>query len=115
KGKKKEIEKEIYIMDFDGRRVEKLTDFNSVVLSPSISSDNSKLMFSVITSKKQISSKKVRLIKNIDLKMLDLRTKKVQTVSELPGINSGAIFSATGNQIYLTLSFSGNADIYEMD
>lgn len=111
----KEIEKELYIMDFDGRRVDKLTNFNSVVISPSISRDNSKIMFSVIAPKKEVSRAKVRTIKNIDLKIYDLKTKQLSTVSDRPGINSGAIFGPTNDIIYLTLSFSGNADIYEMN
>ena len=106
--------KELYIMDFDGNRVEKLTHFNSVVLSPSIAPDNSKIMFSVIASHKEVSRNKVRTIKNIDLKMYDLKTKSFSTISDKPGINSGAIFSSSGDLIYLTLSFKGNADIYEM-
>lgn len=112
---KKDIEKELYIMDFDGRRVDKLTHYNSVVLSPSISQDNSRIMFSVIAAKKVISRSKVKMIKNIDLKILNLKTKKIETVSDKPGINSGAIFGAGGDLIYLTLSFTGNADIYEMN
>jgi TolB protein len=106
--------KELYIMDFDGNRVEKLTHFNSVVLSPSVAPDNSKIMFSVIASHKEVSRNKVRIIKNIDLKMYDLKNKSFSTISDKPGINSGAIFSASGDLVYLTLSFKGNADIYEM-
>lgn len=106
--------KELYLMDFDGNRVERLTNFNSVVISPSVAPDNSKIMFSVIAPHKEVSRNKVRTIKNIDLKMYDLKTKSFSTVSDRPGINSGAIFSASGNVIYLTLSFSGNADVYEM-
>ena len=106
--------KELYIMDFDGNRVEKLTHFNSVVLSPSVAPDNSKIMFSVIASHKEVSRNKVRIIKNIDLKMYDLKNKSFSTISDKPGINSGAIFSSSGDLIYLTLSFKGNADIYEM-
>jgi TolB protein len=112
---KNDIQKELYLMDFDGRRVEKLTDFKSVVISPSISPDNSRIMFSLISAHKEVSRNKVRTIKNNHLKMYDLRSKHISTVSSKPGINSGAIFSARGNSIYLTLSFSGNADIYEMD
>ncbi len=112
---RKDIEKELYIMDFDGRRVEKLTNFNSVVLSPAIAPDNSKIMFSVIATKKEVSRKKVRYVKNIDLKAYDLRTKAFSTISDKPGINSGAIFSSQSNVIYLTLSYTGNADIYEMN
>lgn len=110
----KDTIKELYLMDFDGNRVEKLTNFHSVVLSPSVAPDNTKIMFSVIASHKEVSQNKVRIIKNIDLKMLDLRSKGFSTVSDKPGINSGAIFSASGDMIYTTLSYKGNADIYEM-
>ncbi len=111
----KDIEKELYIIDFDGRRVDKLTDFNSVVLSPSISPDNAKIIFSVIAQKREFANNRSRLVKNIDLKMLDLRTKKLTTVSDRPGINSGAIFGSSQEIIYLTMSYGGNADIYEMN
>lgn len=111
----KDIDKELYIMDFDGRRVDKLTNFNTVLLSPSISSDNSKIMFSIISLKRQMIGGKAHLIKNIDLNQMDLKTKKIKTISDKPGINSGAIFSANNNEIFLTLSFSGNADIYKMN
>jgi len=112
---KKDIEKELYIMDFDGRRVDKLTNFNSVVLSPSISQDNTQILFSVIASKRVVSRNKVNIIKNIDLKVFDLTTKKFDTLSDRPGINSGAIFGGTPDIVYLTLTFSGNADIYELN
>lgn len=111
----KDIEKELYIMDFDGRRVDKLTNFNSMVISPSISMDNSKIMFSLISAQKEISREKVRMIKTNELKILDLRSKKMETVSSRPGLNSGAIFGSSADVIYLTLSFTGNADIYEMN
>jgi len=111
----KEIVKELYIMDFDGRRVEKLTSFNSVVISPSVAPDNSKIIFSLIATHTDVIGKKVRKVKNIDLKSLDLRSKHLSTISDRPGINSGAIFNHAGTAIYFTLSYSGNADIYEMN
>lgn len=114
--KSRDIEKELYIMDFDGRRVEKLTTFNSIVLSPSISPDNTKILFSVIEDKATLSSRnKKKMIKNINLKMYDLLTKKMTTISSKPGLNSGATYSRDPNIIYLTLSQTGNADIYEMN
>lgn len=109
----KDKRKELYIMDFDGNRVERLTHFNSMVLSPSVAPDNSKLMFSLIATHKEMSRNKVRNVKNIDLMMYDLRFKKFSTLSSKPGINSGAVF-ANNDKMYVTLSFSGNADIYEM-
>jgi TolB protein len=111
----KDTVKELYLMDFDGNRVEKLTDFNSVVLSPAVSPDNSKIMFSVIASHKKLFRNKVKITKNIDLKIYDLKNKSISTVTDRPGINSGAIFSASGDLIYMTQTFKGNADIYEMN
>ncbi len=111
----KDTVKELYLMDFDGNRVEKLTNFHSVVISPTVAPDNSKIMFSLIATHKDVSRTQLRITKNIDLKMYDLKSRSFSTVSDKPGINSGAIFSANGKVIYLTLSFSGNADIYEMD
>lgn len=111
----KETFKELYLMDFDGRSVEKLTNFNSIVLSPSFSPDNSKLMFSVIATHSIKQGRKTKLVKNIDLKLMNIETRKLRTLSSRPGINSGAIFSGTEEKIYLTLSYSGNADIYEMN
>jgi len=107
--------KELYMMDFDGNRVDRLTHFNSIVLSPSVSPDNSKIMFSLIASHRQVSNGKVKTIKNIDLKLFDLGTKKFSTLSELPGVNSGAIYSAGGDHAFMTLTHKGNADIYEMN
>lgn len=111
----KDIEKELYIMDFDGRRVDRLTHYNSVVISPAIAPDNSKIMFSVIATHNEVAKNKVRKIKNIDLKVFDMKSKKISTISDRPGINSGAIYSASGDLVYLTLSYGGNADIYEMN
>ncbi len=113
--KGKDTQKELYVMDFDGRRVEKITDFNSIVLSPAVAPDNSKIMFSLIKQKKVVTRKKVHYIKNIDLMTYDLSSKKFDTVSSKPGINSGAIYTGRGNSVYLTLSYGGNPDVYELD
>ncbi len=110
----KDTKKELYSMDFDGRRVERLTFFNSTVISPSVSPDNKNIIFSVIQSHVQ-TDRKNKSTKNIDLMIYNRETKKSITVSGHPGINSGAVYSADGKSIYFTLSKSGNADIYEMD
>lgn len=109
----KNIVKELYIMDFDGRRVDKLTNYNAVVMSPDISPDNSRIMFSLIAPKKVITQAKVSMITQNDLRVYDMKTKTISVVSDKPGINSGAIYTADGDSIYLTMSYGGNADIYE--
>lgn len=112
----KNLKKELYIMDFDGRRKQRLTYTNSLIISPSLSPDNSKILYSVIEGKwRKSSSGKVHKVKNLNLYLMDLKTRKTQLISELDGMNSGAIFSADGKDIYLTLSFAKNADIYKIN
>lgn len=111
-----DIRKELYLMDFDGERKQRLTFNNSMIISPSISPDNSKILYSVMESRWQKGSDgKPNKVKNLNLYLLDLITKKSQVVSNKVGINSGAIFDHSGQNIYLTLSTTGNADIYKMN
>lgn len=110
----KDTRKELYAMDFDGRRVERLTFFNSTVISPSVAPDNSRAIFSVIQDRSSMGNRRQIQTKNIDLREYDFATKKFRTVSNNPGVNSGAVYSADGKSIYFTMTTSGNADIYEM-
>ncbi len=109
--------KEIYIMDFDGARKQRLTHLNSMIISPALSQDNSKILFTIIESKMQPKStgEGLQKVKNLNLHMLDLDSKKTSLISAKKGINSGAIFDKSGENIYLTLSFLKNADIYKMN
>lgn len=114
--KKRDIRKELYIMDFDGARKQRLTYTNSMIISPSVSPDNTKIIYSIIESKWRRSSLgKIHKVKNLNLYLMDLRTKKTRLISDMNGINSGAVFSADGKDIYLTLSHSKNADIYKIN
>ncbi len=116
KGKGANVTKDLYIMDFDGRRVQRLTFRNSIVLSPDISPDNTKILYSVIEEKwkKSRTGRNIKT-KNVNLYMYDLIKRKTVLLSSRAGINSGAIFAADSKSIYLTLSFRGNADIYNMN
>ncbi len=100
--------KELYIMDFDGYNIEKLTSHRGIVLSPAVSADNRKVLYSLIPESK-IG------IKNINLYEVDIATKQTVEISSRKGINSGAIYAGDGKGIYLTLSEKGNANIYYMD
>lgn len=110
----KDTRKELYAMDFDGRRVERLTFFNSTVISPAVSPDNTKVMFSLIQDHRSMGNRKQIQTKNIDLKEYTFSTKKFATIANNPGVNSGGVYSADGKSIYFTMTTSGNADIYEM-
>ncbi len=102
------IIKELYIMDFDGGNKRQLTFHGGTVISPAISIDGKKVLYSLIRSQ----NKKKR---NIDLWIMDLKSKKSKKISSRRGINSGAVFMPDGNNILLTLSHQGNAELYMMN
>lgn len=112
-----DLQKELYIMDFDGARKERLTFLRSMIISPSLSQDNSKVLYTLVEAKwrKATSGDGVQKVKNLNLYMMDLKTKKKTLISSIDGINSGGVFNKTGDSIYLTLSYQRNADIYKMN
>lgn len=113
--RKKQI-KELYIMDFDGQRKQRLTYKQSLIMAPAVSPDNSKILFSAIEEKWQKRPEGgVRKIQNLNLYVLNLKNRKSDLISSKAGINSGAVFNKEGTSIYLTLSHLKNADIYKMN
>lgn len=113
----KKIVKDLYEMDFDGFNKKRLTHLNAMIISPALSHDNKKVLYSIIEHelKKTSSGVGMQKVKNINLYLLNLETKRSKLISNIDGINSGAIFNKTGDSIYLTLSYLKNADIYKMD
>ncbi len=101
------IVKELYIMDFDGKNVKRLTNHGGVVMSPAISQNRKKILYSLI---QQTRSKS----RNNNLYVLDTDTGNSSLVSSRSGINSGAVFMPGDKSIALTLSHTGNAEIYEV-
>jgi TolB protein len=99
--------KEVYMMDFDGKNVTQITNHGGLVMSPSMSDDGHFLVYSLILN---TGGKR-----NNNLYLMDLRTKESHIISNREGINSGAIFLPGGRSIALTLTISGNAEIYEMN
>jgi TolB protein len=92
--------KEIYLMDFDGRNVRQITHHQSICLSPRFSPDGKKIVF---TSYKA---------GNPDLYIKDLRTAEERRVSHYPGLNISPAWSPDGQRLALTLSKDGNPEIY---
>ncbi|MCY4524092.1 MAG: hypothetical protein OXB84_05070 [Halobacteriovoraceae bacterium] len=99
--------KELYITDFDGFNTQRLTAHRGIVISPAISLNRKKIVYSLIDSK--------RRYRNINLYIYDRAKKRTRMVSSRKGINSGAIFTPNGKNLILTLSFLGNAEIYNMN
>ncbi|MDD2707674.1 MAG: biopolymer transporter Tol [Verrucomicrobiae bacterium] len=94
--------KELYVMDYDGYNVMRLTSDNSMVVSPHFSPKGNKIAY---TSYKSAYP---------DVYVSDYPTGSRQAVSRFPGLNSGASFSPDGLRLALTLSKDGNPELYTM-
>ena len=105
--KQKKHIKELYIMDFDGNNVERLTNHQGLVISPAISNNQDKVVYSFISGKNKN--------RRVNLYLLDLVTKKSSLISSLKGLNTGAVFMPDDKDILLTLSHTGNAEIFKMN
>lgn len=104
--KGKHTVKELYMMDFDGKNVRQLTNHGGIAISPAVSPDGRRVVYSLIDNSRN---------RNNNLYLMDLDTKKSEMISNRQGINSGAVFIRDGRSIALTLTMSGNAEIYEMN
>ena len=96
------------MMDFDGRNPVQLTRHRGTVISPALSFDGKKVLYSLILNNRDRN-------RNVNLYVMDLDTKKSRIVSSRKGINSGAVFMPDGEHIALTMSHQGNAEIYALN
>jgi TolB protein len=101
--------KEIYVLDWDGANVNKITTHNSIAISPAWSHSGEKIAYTAFAYHK---SDRVR---NADMFIYDLKTGKRMLVSYRKGINSGAAFLPGDTQLLLTLSKGGSPDIYRIN
>jgi len=97
---KKTGNKEIYLMDYDGYNVQRLTANGSINLNPDFSPNGREIIY---TSYKK---------GNTDLYRRDLFSTAETRISAHPGINITGRWSPDGNRIALALSRDGNAEIY---
>ncbi len=95
--------KEVYVMDYDGDGVKRLTDDKSIDLLPRFSPDGRRLAY---TSYKD---------GNPDLFMLDLETGRAITVSDEQGLNVAGGFSPDGTKLLMTLSRGRSPNLYLKD
>ncbi len=90
---------EIYIMDYDGKRVRRITYNDYIDVLPSWSADNEKVLY---TSYKK---------NNPDLYMFHIYTGKTEVISSSKA-NYAADWSKEGDKLVYTSTKTGNAEIY---
>lgn len=100
--------KEIYLMDWDGANVEKITNHKSVAISPAWSPDGSKVAYTAFVQRAKTKTR------NADMFIYEVPTGNRWLVSYRQGINSGASFTPDGQNVLLTVSQQGTPDIYRM-
>jgi TolB protein len=92
--------KEVYLVDFDGYNLRKLTRDNTVNLSPAWSPDGKWIVYTSYAAN------------NPDLIMIDTAGEKRQTLNRLPGLNAAPAWSPDMQKIALVLSRDQNSEIY---
>jgi TolB protein len=100
----KKTVKELFLSDFDGYQGRQLTHHKSIVISPSFSADKKQILYSLLNGEGRK--------RNIDLFSYQTDTQQSSPVSVKKGLNTGAVFHPDGEQVALTLTYTGQADIY---
>jgi TolB protein len=92
--------KEVYLIDFDGYNLRRLTRDKTVNLSPAWSPDGNWIVYTSYAAN------------NPDLIMIDTAGEKRQTLNRLPGLNAAPAWSPDMQNIALVLSRDQNSEIY---
>ncbi len=92
--------KEVYLIDFDGYNLRKLTRDKTVNLSPAWSPDGKWIVYTSYAAH------------NPDLVMIDTSGEKRQTLHRLPGLNAAPAWSPDMQKIAMVLSRDQNSEIY---
>ena len=104
--------KNLYLMDYDGRRMKQITSYKNISFSPSFSPDATKVAYT------RYLTKRLRGRGNLTVQELyirNLKTGRETLVSGGTGQNSGAVWSPDGKKIAFTKSQSGDPNIYLYD
>ena len=92
--------KEVFITDYDGYNLQRLTNDRSINLLPRWSQDGEKIIY---TSYKR---------RNPDLYIFDLKKFTAKPLAKFQGLNVSGDYSPDGRYIVITLSKDGNPEVY---
>ncbi len=95
--------KELYVIDYDGQNLRRLTTTKKLNILPRLSPDGKEILF---TSYRR---------NNPDLYIYSMETGQTRAVSSRVGLNASASFSPSGKEILATLSYEGGAKLYLLD
>ncbi len=101
--------REIFVMDWDGANVIKVSNHKSIALSPAWSFDGKRIAYTAY-----VQRAKTRL-RNADMFLYDIVSGKRELLSFRQGINSGASFDPDNKNVYLTISQGTSPDIYKIN
>jgi len=94
--------KELYVMDYDGQNIRKLTADRSISMSPAWSPDGRVLAYVSYRDK------------NPDLYGLDMESGRRWKISGAEGLNISPAWAPNGKRLALSLSKDGGTEIYTM-
>ena len=95
--------KEIYLIDFDGYDLRRLTNDHTVNLSPAWSPDGNWIIYTSYAAR------------NPDLIMIDTAGEKRRILHRLPGLNAAPAWSPDMQKIALVLSRDQNSEVYVLN
>ncbi len=98
-----EKKSEIYMTNFLGDSLERITDYNSISILPSFHPKNQKILYTSYVDK------------NPDLFLFDIQNKKKLILSKKQGLNVGGFFSPDATKIVLSMTLSGSPNIVLLD
>ncbi len=95
--------KELYVIDYDGENLRRLTSTKKINILPRWSPDGKEILFTTYRRN------------NPDLYAYSMETGQTKPVSTRIGLNTSASFSPDGKEILATLSFEGGPKLYLLD
>lgn len=95
--------KEIYVADWDGSNLRRLTNDNTIDVHPNLSPDGRRLAYTGYKSG------------YADIYEIDLASGSRNRIVKYPGTNSGADYAPDNHRIACTLSKDGNPELYVID